>query len=330
MRTAAALAAALLVLVAATGCAGHEQGHPDAGPDPTVGSDPVSDPTTVPDTTGDLAVPGGVIRTELTFVDRTRGTVARPPQPASLQRELVTAVRRPSSGDGPWPLVVFGHGFAISSDAYATLLDAIAASGFVVAAPEFPGSSTTRPGRPDEHDLDQEPCDLAVVATEVEAASAGAGELAGTVRPGPVALAGQSDGATAAAFAALSGDPCHPGIAVAPVAAVVAFSANPVPAAAIDAGLAAPPALLAITGSADAVNPASHTRAVFDQWPATAWLLTSRGDGHLAPSTDSPHRSAIDAVVVDFLHGALDPDPTASDRMASDAAAPGLTLDHRD
>jgi len=321
MRTATAIGVALLVLMASAACGADEQGDgvvPAATSPTTVASSTSSGPTAA----------GGVIRTTLTFVDPARGTLARPPVPAATERVLVTTVRRPSSGGGPWPLVVFGHGFDISSEAYAALLDGIAAAGFVVAAPEFPGSSTARPGRPDERDIAEEPCDLTVVATDLESASAGTGELAGTVRPGPIALAGQSDGATAAAFAALAIGPCRPAVAP-PVGAVVAFSANPVPADAVDRGLAAPPAVLAITGSADSVNPPSHTRALFEQWPAAAWLLASADDGHLAPSTDSTRRASIDSVVFDFLRGTLESDPAALERMSADASVPGLSLERR-
>ncbi len=327
MRTAAAIGVALL-LIASAGCRGEERGTGPAAATTTTEQDPA--PQSPPSSSESRATeaPGPVTRTTVTFVDPTRGTPARPPVPATTERVLSTTVRRPAAGDGPWPLVVFGHGFDISSVAYSTLLDDIAGSGFVVAAPELPGSSTAIPGRPDERDLAQEPCDLEVVAADVEAASAGTGPLAGVVRPGPVALAGQSDGATAAAFAALVTTRCSTATAV-HVGGVVAFSANPVPASSVDPRLADPPALLAVTGSADTVNPASHTRALFDQWPADAWLLTVAGEGHLEPSTSSPHRAAIDAVVVDYLRGTLDGVPEAPARMAADAAVPDLTLDHR-
>jgi len=277
-------------------------------------------------TTPSLSAVGGVIHTAITLVDPTRGTVARPPVPASSQRVLRTTIRRPASGAGPWPLVVFGHGFDISADAYATLLDSIARAGFVVAAPEFPGSSTALPGQPDEHDVDAEPCDLRFVADRVQAASTQPGELAGIVRPGPIALAGQSDGATAAAFATLVPAAC-PGPAV---TSVVAFSAKPVAGTAIDPTVAAArPALLAVTGSADTVNPASNTETLYRQWPGPAWLLTSLGDSHLGPSTDSPRHTTITAVVIDFLRATLGADPMAEYAIAADAHLAGLTLAQR-
>ncbi len=135
-------------------------------------------------------------------------------------------------------------------------------------------------------------------------------------------LAGQSDGATAAAFAALT-DPIG-ACGGSRVAGVVAFSADPVP---VRPGATA--TVLAVTGSADEVNPPAHTRALFDEAPLPAYLLTSRGDDHLQPSTDSPHRSAIDAVVIDYLRATLLSDPEARVRIVADARGPGLELEQR-
>ena len=136
--------------------------------------------------------------------------------------------------------MVFGHGYRARVDTYAALLDRIAAAGFVVAAPELPGSSSALPGTPNERDLQQEPCDLRFVADQLQHGSSSDPAVAGSVGSGPVALAGQSDGATAAAFAARARLDC-PAPAI---GAVVAYSAQPVPAAAIDpsAGLDPGPA----------------------------------------------------------------------------------------
>ena len=87
----------------------------------------------------------------VTFVDTSR-TVrfpGRPPEP----RTLVTVIRYPALGPssrvdlpnapparaaGRFPLVIFGHGFAVTPAPYAPLLQAWAQAGYVVAAPIFP------------------------------------------------------------------------------------------------------------------------------------------------------------------------------------------------
>ena len=145
---------------------------------------------------------------------------------------------------------------------------------------------------------------------------------AGAVRPGPVALGGHSDGATAAAFAALS---LSAGTCGGPaVAAVVAYSAKPVP---IRAGASA--SVFAVTGSADEINPPSQTRALFAEAPIPSYLLTSAGDDHAAPPTTSLRRDAIAVAVIAFLDAELLGDATARARLMTAGSRPGLVLDRR-
>ena len=106
-------------------------------------------------------------------------------------------------GNGPFPLVVFGHGFAARPSWYRRLLRGWAAAGYVVAAPIFPLGNANAPGGPNEADIVNQPRDMSFVITRVLAASAsGKGALAGLVDPGKVAVAGQSDGAMTAFAAA--------------------------------------------------------------------------------------------------------------------------------
>src|SRR5579864_8232198 len=83
----------------------------------------------------------------LRFVDRARFAHYR--TGAVVSRVLTTYVRYPTAGRPPYPLVVFGHGFAVTPGLYATLLDAWARAGFVVAAPLFPVENANAPGGPD-------------------------------------------------------------------------------------------------------------------------------------------------------------------------------------
>jgi predicted dienelactone hydrolase len=112
----------------------------------------------------------------LTFVDRTR-TVSVPGQP-TRPRALTTIIRYPAQGPagqiditdaaperaaGPFPLIVFGHGFAVTPATYFRLLRAWAQAGYVVAAPLFPLENANAPGGPDESDLVNQPRDMSVV-----------------------------------------------------------------------------------------------------------------------------------------------------------------------
>ena len=77
-------------------------------------------------------------------------------------RSLPTTVFAPVQ-PGPWPLLVFAHGFATNPDAYTPLLTAWAAAGYVVAAPEFPISGSDFPGPARQDDIPEQARDLSAV-----------------------------------------------------------------------------------------------------------------------------------------------------------------------
>lgn len=207
-----------------------------------------------------------------------------------------TVVRWPvmSTGDPiveRLPLVVFAHGFRVSVDTYRDLLDAVAASGMVVAAAELPGESSALEGTPNESDLSNEPCDLEAVAASLTGAPPPA--LAGHLADAPVVFMGHSDGATAAAAAGFEVHSCRGPRAV----AVVALSSN-------DIAITVPtpqPALLAITGTIDEVNPAPNTERLWSHVAGSAWLLTVDGGTHLGLFTSDAIRPEIEAVIVTFV-----------------------------
>ena len=120
----------------------------------------------------------------------------------------------PASAGGPYPLVVFGHGFAVTPHVYASLLQSWARAGYVVAAPVFPLGNADAPDGPDEADLVNQPADMSFVISSLLALNQpGAGALTGLIDPGQIAVAGHSDGAETALAVAYSrrfGDPQGP------------------------------------------------------------------------------------------------------------------------
>ena len=87
-----------------------------------------------------------------TFVDPHRSTGVNGSVPGHAGRTLVTTIMYPAQGtaagrvtvnaapdhtDGPYPLIVFAHGFGSSGVEYRGLLERWAAAGYVVAAPLF-------------------------------------------------------------------------------------------------------------------------------------------------------------------------------------------------
>ena len=101
--------------------------------------------------------------------------------PAKPSRTLVTTIWYPArsgsagtSGQGPYPLIVFAHGLGGSPQVYSKLPTAWAAVGDAVAAPLFPLSSSETPGGPDAGDIGNQPGDMSFVIGQVlKAASTG-------------------------------------------------------------------------------------------------------------------------------------------------------------
>jgi fermentation-respiration switch protein FrsA (DUF1100 family) len=206
----------------------------------------------------------------------------------------------PARADGPFPLIVFGHGFAVTPAPYAALLRAWAAAGYVVAAPVFPLENAGAPGGPNESDLVNQPRDMSFLITQLLAAGASrTGFLSGLIARHEIAVSGQSDGGETALGVAYDRYFLDPRIA-----AVVILSGAKIP------GVGGfdftrpgpPPALLATQGTADTINPPSFTSAFYDVAPAPKYLLTLFGAGHLPPYTDEqPQLGVVERVSLAFL-----------------------------
>lgn len=254
----------------------------------------------------------------LSFVDSSRSLTypGQAPQP----RRLVTVVRYPV-GPGTFPLVIFGHGFAVTPGIYAPLLDAWTRAGFVVAAPIFPLGNQNAPGGPNESDLVNQPRDMSFVITRLLALSAARhGALAGTIDPGRIAVSGQSDGGNTALTAAFNSRFHDPRIRAAAI-----LSGMEIPGVGGYDFPAPHPALLATQGLADTINPPQYTHAFFDIAPPPKYLLTLPGAPHLGPYTDEqPQLRIIERVTIDFFDAYLKGVPTALARLREDGNVPGL------
>lgn len=92
-------------------------------------------------------------------------------------------------GDGPYPVVVFQHGFILTNSYYSTLLEHVASHGFVVVAPQMytPGRLFGNPSTGEEADTAEEL--YGWVETSL------AGQVAPEIRTDLLGLAGHSRGA---------------------------------------------------------------------------------------------------------------------------------------
>jgi pimeloyl-ACP methyl ester carboxylesterase len=227
------------------------------------------------------------------FVDTSR--TIRMPNGGRVPRPLVTIVRAPATGGG-YPLIVFGHGFALTPATYARLLNAWSQAGFVVAAPIFPLGNANAPGGPNESDLVNQPRDMSFVITKLLALSAGPnGALAGKINPTRVAVAGHSDGAETALGVAYDRR-----FRDARVRAAIVMSGAAFP------GMASFPArgppLLAVQGTADPINAPANTTAYFRRARRPKFLLWLIGVSHRPPyTTQEPQLGIVEHTTVAFL-----------------------------
>jgi fermentation-respiration switch protein FrsA (DUF1100 family) len=268
-------------------------------------------PLASPDSSGGPAIRVRVFR----FVDRSR--TIQLPDGRHVPRSLVTVVRYPATG-GRYPLIVFGHGYALTPARYDGLLRAWTEAGYVVAAPVFPLGNANAPGGPNESDLINQPRDMSVVISRLLILNGRAkGVLGGKIDPSRIAVAGHSDGAETALAVAYD----H------------RYRDRRVRAAIVLSGSALPgmgpfprsgPPLLAVQGTADTTNAPATTAAYFGLARRPKFLLWLLGASHLPPYTDlQPQLGIVERASVAFLDHYVKGRPLRAFLEA--AQRPGLT-----
>jgi dienelactone hydrolase len=276
----------------------------------------------------------------VTFVDHSRsvhflnGSVE--------PRTLVTEVRYPAVGPGgandvhnaapsrragPYPLVIFGHGFGVTPDVYAPILDAWARAGYIVAAPVFQLGSPFAPGGLNEADLVNWPADMSFVISGMLSESARkTGPLSSLIEGNRIAVSGQSDGGDTALAIAFD-----PALHDRRVDAAVILSGAEIPELGPFAFRPHGPPLLATQGTADTINLPSATSMFFDAAPRPKFLLTLIGATHLPTyTTDQPYLGVVERVSLAFLDHYLKQSAAALQRMVAAGTVSGaatLTAD---
>lgn len=244
---------------------------------------------------GALHQPDGtfaVADTTLTLIDASRPTAANGTAPVADTRTLRTAVFYPDAA-GRFPLIVFAHGLGALGRIYSVILEAWAAEGYVVAAPDFPLSRATAPGAPVADDYVNQPADLSFVIDELLRLDADPRSvLHGRVDAAHVGAAGQSLGGLTTFGLTL--DTCcrDPRVAAAvPMAGLL----WPFPGGEYD-GAIAPPTLV-IHGDADDTVPYDAALMAYAVLQAPKALLTHVGGGHILPYVGSGDRIAQQATI---------------------------------
>ena len=98
---------------------------------------------------------------------------------------------------GPFPVIVFAPGYAVTPYAYQRTLHVWAQAGYVVVGVEFPSSGARGKGQPTEADLTTQPRDMSLALDRVTADAETPGSWAyGLLDLTHIAAAGHSDGAS--------------------------------------------------------------------------------------------------------------------------------------
>ena len=249
---------------------------------------------------------------------RTLDTYVRYPASGRPGAELDGAP--PARGAGPFPLIVFGHGFANTPAPYARLLRGWTQAGYVVAAPVFPLENANAPGGPDESDLVNQPSDMSFVISRLLALSAGAsGPMSGLIDPTRIAVSGQSDGGETALAVTYSRRFRDRRIDAAVILSGAEMSGVG------GFGFAGGPPLLAAQGTADVSNEPRFTYAFFRHARRPKYLLRLLGAGHLPPYThQQPQLGIVRGVTLAFLDGYLKHSAAAVSRLGALANVPGV------
>jgi fermentation-respiration switch protein FrsA (DUF1100 family) len=234
-----------------------------------------------------------------------------------VARNFEVEVWYPVGPAGRVPLIVFGHGYAVTPTPYAPLLKAWAKAGYVVAAPVFPLENANAPGGPNESDLPNQPADMSLVISSLHSPqSPHASMIAAKTDLHRIAVAGQSDGGDTA-LAAAYGPQHDPRIG-----AAVILSGAEDPFAPHFAMPADGPPLLAVQGTADTVNPPPLTYSFFQEASPPKYLLKLLGASHLPPYTEHGHDlTMVEHVTLSFLNRYLKGDEAGLSRYVARRSA---------
>jgi len=326
------------------------------------GSGPSKTTTTHRSTTSTSLTPSGTVGIGLRTViwtdtnPRAGGVFNPAPGGSAGPRRLVTEIWYPSTGAsktvpkvgakpdygaGPFPVVVFAHGFDTLPATYAPLLRSWVNAGFLVVAPLFPdenaneitslGTATTTQLEEAESDIVNEPYDIAYVVGQVESgaagvASSGAGWLKGLAAPGKYALAGHSDGAQAVAalvysqVATRAYASTYAALATRPFAVVILSGSE---LSGTYAPPASPPSLLFVQSALDQCNLPQNAGLLFHD-SGGGFFLKLLGAHHFAPYVGlGPAAPLVESVTTAFLKAALAGTPTLSE-LASAVTSPRI------
>ena len=275
-----------------------------------------------------------------TFVDTSRVTKAHNGEPQLPSRTLPTQVWYPAQGapggpdrpdapadkaHGPYPLVVFSHGYTANGPVYGPLLREWVKAGYVVAAPTFPLTHGGTPGGTVISDYVEQPGDVSFVIDEMVRLNGELGSgLYHVINPTNIATGGHSLGAITTIGVTYNSCCRDPRIR-----AAIPISGLELPFPGGTSQFTRKPSLF-IHGDRDGTVPYAAGHDVFlKQARRPKLFLTLLGAGHVDLLIGA-HGTVINKSVVDFLDFYLKQRPSGLTRILQHGNKAGIaSLDVR-
>jgi dienelactone hydrolase len=254
----------------------------------------------------------------VTLIDSSRLPPDRGVNRGTVARTMRTVIRRPAGSTGPLPLIVFAHGYDAEPETYGRLLDAWASAGYLVAAPELPGSAHDLAGQP-VRDIADQARDLSFVLTALLDGQAGPIDVS------RVAAAGHSDGASAVATLALNS-----AFSDTRFSAYLVLS-GAIPDQVVEGAWNSPARtgqLLVTVGDHDEFGNLTESEAVFDTATLPGAFVRVPGGDHLQIYTgDSQLAGVVRATTLQFLDVVIkDPNDSSASSFAALGRGRGLDV----
>ena len=300
------------VPVPASGPAFGAQGAPSA--DPLASASPTGPASAAPAV---AHAPASALAVGVRTISLSRG--ASRPLPTTIWYPAAGAAGGSPKTNAPaaagrYPLILFSHGFTSLPASYAAGTTRLAAAGFVVAAPAYPGTSAN--ANPfNAADLVNQPADASFVITEVLKLDTRAGDLlAGHLDGQHIAAAGHSGGGYTTAGLLGSARDSRLDAAVIIAGGMLGGYTGP-----------KTPTLF-VHGDQDPTVPYSTGRDAYTRMVWPKGFLTEIGAGHsdyLNPANKG--FAPMLATILDFLRWTLYADQSAKSRLTKDAAVANTT-----
>ena len=232
----------------------------------------------------------------------------------AVKPPAVRARAAPAYRYGPYPVIVFAHGFDVDPNTYRALLVSWVAAGYVVVAPFFPDTSfpavQAQHGVDTEFDVFNQPGDVAFVVSQVVGAAHGspppdAAYLVGLVDPARLILAGQSDGADTVAALVYDHEyaRARASMAVRPVAVALLSGAEWTRAEdAYSARGGDGPPVMVVQSLTDSCNDPAASSKLYNMVTGPKWFVALEDATHLGPYVgDGAAAEVVERVTVGFF-----------------------------